>query len=1157
MPDFPFLRPTTQKCAMGNESSRPETADGRSRSLSPLPRDDPLFDDEAGSLPPFPSTMPATVSARRQGPDPPSAPGVEGRHQRRQRAGDLSSESGRIRSRSSSPEEKPLNASQPVQSVRVAASPETFTRPATQPELLAAKKVRSSKGKKKNKRTRTEDPSPLDMLEGALAAAEVRPRMRRSLAPSPFRSPDRHRPLDDSESDAAVEVKAHHSQHELAKLAKLGKKNKGKSKEVVQEEEPTLAEPSLFDFDDEPPPSAQSLGKRIRRDSDSRRRKRMNQLSLPTVRPDDEGVKSGPSDQPPNQTAAECLSGHDLPSADHVKAEPEDETETVPSTQPQPVSLSEYHSALPSRLPGAPAIGSQRSHSDSGYAEPDGQAPPGSKSGVGVDIPDGLPRYETDHHFGIEGGANHSDHDSMSIRSSPPFPVLSDEPFHPNGEADDSPNQDGSVLGNDDNMSVEDEEPGSEMDAPSPTLPLRGGEDAHNDGGPRPVQHQPELVSTAPQSSAEPTASRSNTKRKAKRPFFHDQEEENANAFAELPLDDVASPPRPRRSTRPRLPAQGEAGPSALAQKAKTKKPKKRPDPDLAVEDSDGSAPAGKSQYRSGPFSKSEQNSIIKAVDRFRRDEDLTQEEINRVIHENPQTNGQAVNRQLWSSIQDACPSRPRKKLINWCRQRFHNFAGRGTWTQEQDDELADLIEKHGKKWSYIAGLINRYPMDARDRWRNYLVCRGNVKTDYWSEGEEDRFRQLVENSIEKIKDGMGAKRKNSPDELVNWLDISEAMGYTRTRLACIEKWKRMRAAEPLADKVPTVLPPGSSWRLENARKELQALTADDKYLLMRAVLDTRVGTDAKIKWSDIVRNTFHGMYERQTIIVAWGRLRQSVPDWELKTARDCARHLCEMYEREGNFGVAGSGDARGAEDNLPGDAPASANDRQRKGKEVVRPSPADISASGSQNRATDGLESSMDAELTNAADKGSSSAPKKSSKRDKSQPGDDTAVEDQATTTKLHALAGKKRPRPAEREASPELETVPTPLSPSLDAQAARSKSRKRRASIAQEASAAEEKGMEIPTATPEATNAKVSKRPRRESLTDGGNLESPRPKKHKTSKTSAASKSKVNGIKAGKASEDRGSKIRVTSGSVVSSDMDDMEDIPATLPRSSQAAR
>src|SRR3954452_4781804 len=104
---------------MGNESSRPETADGRSRSLSPLPRDDPLFDDEAGSLPPFPSTMPATVSATRQGPDPPNAPGQEARHQRRQRAGDLSSEFGRIRSRSSSPEEKPLNASQPAQSVRV------------------------------------------------------------------------------------------------------------------------------------------------------------------------------------------------------------------------------------------------------------------------------------------------------------------------------------------------------------------------------------------------------------------------------------------------------------------------------------------------------------------------------------------------------------------------------------------------------------------------------------------------------------------------------------------------------------------------------------------------------------------------------------------------------------------------------------------------------------------------------------------------------------------------------------------------------------------------------------------------------------------------------------------------------------------------------
>ena len=1135
---------------MGNESSRPEIADGRSRSLSPLPRDDPLFDDEAGLLPPFPSTMPAMVSTRRQEPDPPGSPGLEARHRRRQRAGGRSSGSARIRSRSSSPEEQPLNASQPVQSVGVAAFPEAFTRPATQPELFAAKKVRSSKGKKKNKRT--EDPTLLE---------ESRPRSRRSPAPSPFRSPDRHRPLDESESDAAVEMKAPHSQHESTKQARLGKKNKGKAKEVIGEQDPTsLAEPSIFDFDDELPPSAQVLGKRIRRDSDSTSGKRMKTPLLPTLRLDDEGVKSGPSDDPPNQTVEEYPSGDDLPSADHVKAEREDGPEPVPSTRQQPVSLPAHHFAS-SRLPGAPATVSQRSHSDSGYAEPDGQVPPGSKLGAGVDIPDGLPRYETDHHFAIEGGANQFEHDSISLRSSPPLPALSEEPFQSDGNADASPNQADSVLGNDDNVFGGDGEPGSEMDASSPILPLRGGEDLHNDGdgGTGPIQHQPELVSTPPQSSAKSTASRSNAKRKSKRPFFHNQEEENANAFAELPLDDVASPPRPRRSKRPRLPAQGEAGPSILAQRAKTKKSKKLPDPDSAAEDSDGPVLAGKSQYRSGPFSKSEQDKIIKAVDKFRRDEDLTQEEINRVIHENPQTSDQAVNRQLWSSIQDACPSRPRKKLIGWCRQRFHNFAGRGTWTQEQDDELADLIEKHGKKWSFIGGLINRYPMDARDRWRNYLVCRGNLKTDYWSEGEEDRFRELVENSIEKIKNGMGANSKKSPDELVNWLDISEAMGHTRTRLACIEKWKRMRAAEPLADNVPTVLPPGSSWRLENARKELRALTADDKYLLMRAVYDTMVGKDAKIKWSEIVRNTFHGKYERQTIVVAWGRLRKSVPDWELKTTRDCAKHLCEMYEKEGNFGVARSGDAQVPEESLPEDASASTNDRKWKGKEVVRPSPPDISASGSQNRAADGLGSSLDAELTNAAETGSSSALKKSSTRNKSQhkPGSGTTLKDQATTTKLHALAGKKRLGPAEKEASPELDTVPPPRSPSLDAHAARSKSRKRRASIAQETSAAEENGTEIPMTMPEATNAKASKRPRRESLTDGGISESPRPKKYKTPKTVTASESKVNGVKAGKASEDRGSKSRVRPGSVVSSDMDDMEDIPATLPWSSQAAR
>jgi hypothetical protein len=699
--------------------------------------------------------------------------------------------------------------------------------------------------------------------------------------------------------------------------------------------------------------------------------------------------------------------------------------------------------------------------------------------------------------------------------------------------------------------------PDSETDTPSPdpTSPLRGGEEETDNDGPTPVQDDPEPASTPPESSAKSIGLRRSAKRKSKQPFFSQQEEGNAIAFAELPLDEAVSPPMPRRSNRALLSAQGAIGPSAIAQRAVVKTSKKRPATDSAVEESDHSAALEQSGYRSGPLSRTEQNQITAAVNRFREDESLTEEEIIHLIHQNPQISEQAVNRQLWISIQDACPTRPRRKLIAWCRQRFHNFAARGVWTKEQDDELADLVEKHGKRWSYIAGLINRHQKDARDRWRNYLVCRDNAKTDVWSEDEEDHFREVVEHAIEKIRERLSGNSRKSPEELINWLKISEEMDHTRSRLQCMEKWRRMRAAEPLADKIPTVLPPGSSWRLEKARKELRALTADDKYRLMSAVLDSRVGTDARIRWKSIVSDTFRSKYERQTLVVAWGRLRKAVPDWQWKTTRDCARYLCDMYEREGNFGATDSGDDEGIEHSLPQEPSASTKSRRSKGKEVVPPPPAaDPSASASLHRAPDGKKSNKDREPAAVAAQSSNIAPVfLRSKRGKSQSQtkNDAGAEDE-TPIKPPT---KKRPQQVEKEASPELGILPPTQSPTVEVQAARSRRRERRASPGEEGEArpANGKEEEVPPHAPE-----VSKRPRRGSLADGGNVEGPMSKRQKTSKTSAvASKSKVNRVKVGKTVNDSLASRPEKSWSVVSSDMDDMEDIPATLPWSSQVAR
>ncbi|KAG7293720.1 hypothetical protein NEMBOFW57_003777 [Staphylotrichum longicolle] len=1079
-------------------------------------------------------------------------------------------------------------------------SPEAFAHSATQPERSERKKARSSK-----KRTKTKHPEPIITFE------DFKKHRRRSEAPSPLLLPNTQLPLEESETAIILENQLP-SQEESPKQAGPSRKGKGKGKEAVRgpvpEDFTAVADPSTFDLDDEAPPSAQPLGKRGRRDSDSRARKKRKTPRRSSVG-SDHGLRTGPSDEHPQQPAPEHTNG-DVLSEDDIKAEPADAADPLIITQSQP---SAFHGDNPQIRPAFSELlvaDSQRALSDSGHADPDAQVTSGRNASPGRDLPDGLPRLETSHHSSMDGGGGSvADDDSMSVQSAPHgLPAASDMSIPLTAEhARDAQapigTHDGPDLDEVDNLFSANDEPDRRNDATSPQLALprrddeeadnheeaddheeadsheeadnRAEADSHeeadtNKEAPNPVQRHANLASTSLEPSPKPSGLTRSVKRKAKKPFLPRQEEENAHAFAALPLDDVVSPSRSRRPKTAQPTAQVLAGPSAVAPRKERKKAPKQPTEDSAAELSDGQIPAGGSQYRSGQLSRTEQNQIIRAVDRFREDEGLTQEELIRVIHDNPQTSTQAVNRQLWASIQDACPSRPRRKLIGWCRQRFHNFAGRGTWTQEQDDELADLVEKHGKKWSFIAGLINRHQKDVRDRWRNYLICRDNVKTDAWSEGEKKQFRDLVESSIEQIREGLSENSNKSPEDLINWLHISDAMGRTRSRLQCMEKWKRMRAAEPLADKVPTVLPPGSSWRLEKARRELRKLTAEDKYILMRTVRDSRVGTDAKINWKQIVSGTFGDRYERQTLVVTWGRLRKAVPDWEWKTTRDCAQYLCDMYESEGNFRANGDVEMGNAEDDLLDETAPSIRKRAKKSKAAARSSSVDTAASSPRNQTTNGVESHKETEEAPAPAKGSKSTSKKlREKRGKlrgktesnaavpdtanesaKSADEDAELEDPQSPTKSRSLSTKKRRRPVERDSSPDVEIGAQPLSPSVEAHAARSKRRERRESIGEDSNA---KGQEQDIAAPAAdsASAKVSKRLRRGSLTGGENADSPLSKKQKTSKNS-----KVYG-RTGKVRADRPpNTFNGKSWSVISSDMDDMEDIPATLPTSSQAA-
>ncbi|KAK0649348.1 hypothetical protein B0T16DRAFT_389411 [Cercophora newfieldiana] len=421
----------------------------------------------------------------------------------------------------------------------------------------------------------------------------------------------------------------------------------------------------------------------------------------------------------------------------------------------------------------------------------------------------------------------------------------------------------------------------------------------------RPANGEANAASSPPKSSAKPPGSRRSTKRKPKTPYFAREQDENGEGPSELPEDDAIDPPkkpRGRKAAEPKEPKE-----------FKEKKPRKRKAlPEGSAAGADDQPVLSSKGFRMGPLTALEQQQVRGAVENFRDTEGITQEELIRIIHTNPQQAKGPIYGELWSSVVEACPTRPRQKLITWCRANYHNFVARGTWTQEQDDELMEMIERHGQKWAHIGGLINRLPTDIRDRYRNHLVCRDTVKLDYWTKEEEDLLYEAVQIAVTKIREDKTLQKADDEtiDSLINWQLISQAMNGTRNRLQCMKKWKQLGEKELVPEQVSAVLPPASSLRLAMARKDLKKIDAQDKYQLVRYIRDSGVTSDGKINWSEIVQDLFDNRYERKALTVTWARLRATVPELEnriRKPTQHCATYLCELYETEGRFGDTGN----------------------------------------------------------------------------------------------------------------------------------------------------------------------------------------------------------------------------------------------------------
>ncbi|CCK72174.1 uncharacterized protein KNAG_0J00920 [Huiozyma naganishii CBS 8797] len=169
----------------------------------------------------------------------------------------------------------------------------------------------------------------------------------------------------------------------------------------------------------------------------------------------------------------------------------------------------------------------------------------------------------------------------------------------------------------------------------------------------------------------------------------------------------------------------------------------------------------------------------------------------------------------FWKCMFAILPHRSHSSICKHLRRLFNDFGKTGKWNSEEDKLLNELCTEGGLvgKWVRVGQILKRVPDDCRDRWRNYVSCRGTQQMNEWSPEEEEKLRAVVHNVLETKND---TERDPLRDEalfnnLINWAEISELMGRTRSRIQCRYKWNKL-VRRAMVEKLATMDKKTLSW---------------------------------------------------------------------------------------------------------------------------------------------------------------------------------------------------------------------------------------------------------------------------------------------------------------------------------------------------------
>ncbi|KAK1829347.1 hypothetical protein QBC39DRAFT_356829 [Podospora conica] len=431
-----------------------------------------------------------------------------------------------------------------------------------------------------------------------------------------------------------------------------------------------------------------------------------------------------------------------------------------------------------------------------------------------------------------------------------------------------------------------------------------------DDGG---KDDTPAAASSPASKSLKTPKSRMVTRRKPKTPFFDQgkdaaveekdaeakkekEEVANAEAFAELPASEVAEPSnsRPKRTKKKTVPTAPKGSNNIILPNGMIK----------------------------GPSTAAEDQALITTVENFRQTENLTEKQLFDVVHvpKNDWPKGDArrdLYDRLGSSMKEAVPNRDSQWIRGQAKRHFNNFV-KG-WTPAQEVELRELVKKYPNptgttgQWPKIASILNRAPGDCSEHWKNKVSILPTRKLFAWIEDEEQRMYDAVHEAVTKIKASgkISDLSTHTVRKVVNWQDISwNGMGKTRERLQCLKKWNGFVKRGLFSNDIATVLAkPGTAWRLEAIKKDLEKIGEEEKYKMVKVIANSKALVDSEVNWRPIVVTILRNHFQRRAVIMTWKYLRMAVPGEKDMSSWACAQYIRDKYEKEKVFVEAERGE--------------------------------------------------------------------------------------------------------------------------------------------------------------------------------------------------------------------------------------------------------